>query len=216
MDHGQNLSDTMTIAIVDYGMGNLRSVSKALEHLGADARVTHDPVAVRHATAVILPGVGAFGAAMRELSRRGLVEPIVEAIRGGRPYLGICLGLQLLFASSQESPGVAGLGILPGTVRRFPAGGGLKIPHMGWNQATVPASAAACPLLAGIPNNSFFYFVHSYFGDPADRKLIGLETDYGVRFTSMVWRERLFATQFHPEKSQTLGLHLLRNFVALA
>ena len=201
------------IAVVDYGMGNLRSVSKALEHLGADAQVTHDPKTVRQAHAVILPGVGAFGAAMRELSRHQLVEPIIESIRAGKPYLGICLGLQVLFASSEESPGVAGFGILPGTVRRFPAGSGLKIPHIGWNSVTISDTARSCPLLSGIANGSFFYFVHSYFGDPADRRLVSLDTDYGVRFAALLWHDRLFATQFHPEKSQTLGLALLRNFL---
>jgi len=215
------------IAIVDYGMGNLRSVSKALEHLGAAARVTSDPTDVERADKLILPGVGAFGAAIQELERRHLVVPIKTAIERGIPYLGICLGLQLLFKESEEAPGVKGFGVLKGTVRRFsfrppstvhrPQ---LKIPHMGWNQVGRRQRAEGrrqndCPLLNGLLDGSFFYFVHSYYADPADRSVVTLEADYGVRFAAMVWRDRLFATQFHPEKSQALGLRLLESFVRL-
>ncbi|MBI3323846.1 MAG: imidazole glycerol phosphate synthase subunit HisH [Candidatus Omnitrophica bacterium] len=214
------------IVIIDYGMGNLRSVSKALESLGAATRVSSDPSEVAKADKLILPGVGAFGAAMEELTRRGLIEPIKAAIAAGTPYLGICLGLQLLFDSSEESPGVAGLSIFKGTVKRFafpshltPHTSHLKVPHMGWNQVMTGQWASAeglrCPLVKETRANSFFYFVHSYYADPAERSLIALEADHGGRFAAMVWRDHLFATQFHPEKSQAVGLKLLENFVNL-
>ncbi len=199
------------IVVIDYGMGNLRSVSKALESLGASVRVSSDPADVAAADKVILPGVGAFPAAMRELSARGLIGPLKAAI-AAKPYLGICLGLQLLFERSDEGEGGEGLGILPGEVRRFAAQDGLKVPHMGWNQVQ---GQGACPLLKGVPAGSYFYFVHSYFGVPTDRSVIALETEYGTTFASMVWKDRLFATQFHPEKSQALGLQLLKNFITL-
>lgn len=198
------------IIVVDYGMGNLRSVAKALEHLGASVRVTDDPAQVARAGKLVLPGVGAFDAAMEELRSRRLVEPLTAAIRRGAPYLGICLGLQLLFEESEEGQS-QGLGILQGRVRRFAPTAQLKIPHMGWNQ--VIRSQNECPILKGIPDESFFYFVHSYYAQPADRSLVALEADYGIRFTAMVWRKNVFATQFHPEKSQALGLRLLKNFI---
>ena len=209
------------IVIVDYGMGNLRSVSKALERLGAQVRLTSNPEEVASAQKLVLPGVGAFDAAMRELNTRGLTEPIKTVIAANRPYLGICLGLQLLFDSSEEGQGAPGLGILRGTVRRLPAQADLKIPHMGWNEVTRKQKAEGgrqdgCPLLKGIPEKSFFYFVHSYYADPADRSLVALESDYGLRFPAMIERERLFATQFHPEKSQAVGLQLLKNFIELS
>lgn len=201
------------IVVVDYGMGNLRSVSKALERLGAQVRLTSDPDEVAKAEKLVLPGVGAFGAAMAELQRRHLIEPIASAIARGTPYLGICLGLQLLFEESEENPGVKGLGLLKGTVKRFSLDSSLKVPHMGWNQ--VVRHQNGCPLLHGIQERSFFYFVHSYYANPADRSLVALESDYGLRFPAMIGRERLFATQFHPEKSQALGLRLLENFLSL-
>lgn len=201
------------IIIVDYGMGNLRSVSKALESLGASVRVSSDPNDVARAQKLILPGVGAFPAAMRELSSRALVEPIKAAIGTGVPYLGICLGLQLLFESSDEGARVAGLGVLKGRVTRLAATPPLKIPHMGWNQVTTRQET--CPLLKGIPEKSFFYFVHSYAAKPADRSIITLEAEYGEPVTAMVWQRNLFATQFHPEKSQAIGLKLLQNFINL-
>ena len=209
-----------SIVVIDYGMGNLRSVSKALESLGASVRVSSDAADVNQADKLILPGVGAFPAAMRELSARGLVEPVKAAIAKGTPYLGICLGLQLLLEQSDEGEGAAGLGILQGRVRRFATNGsGLKVPHMGWNQiqrqATSDKRQASCPLLTDIPDGSFAYFVHSYYAEPADSSVTALETDYGGRFASMVWRKNLYATQFHPEKSQAVGLKLLKNFIDL-
>ena len=209
------------IIVVDYGMGNLRSVSKALESLGASVRVSSDPSDVARADKLILPGVGAFPAAMRELSSRKLVEPIKGAIASGKPYLGICLGLQLLFDRSKEGEGAAGIGVLPGVVKRFAPTPGFKIPHMGWNQITRSQKAEGrsqneCPLLKGIKEESFVYFVHSYYADPVDRAVVALEADYGGLFTAMIWRDNLFATQFHPEKSQTVGLKLLENFIKLS
>jgi len=230
------MNQSHMIVIVDYGMGNLRSIAKALESLGSSVRVTSDPAEVAQARKLIVPGVGAFGAAMAELTARKLVEPITEVIADEKPYLGICLGLQVLFESSEESPGTRGLGLLRGTVKRFSshlpgpplasAGAGtphtshLKVPHMGWNQVRRGQGAwgrgqGGSPLLSGIPDGSFFYFVHSYYGDPLDRSLVVLETDYGARFPAMLQRQNLFATQFHPEKSQALGLRLLENFMKL-
>ena len=202
------------ITVVDYGMGNLRSVSKALERLGAQVQVTSDPAAVERAKKLILPGVGAFGAAMTELEKRRLIDPIRRAIARGVPFLGICLGLQLLFEASDEAPGVAGLGVLPGRVRRFEAEG-LKIPHMGWNQVyRNAANTDGASLLDGLVEGSYLYFVHSYYADPADRAVVALESEYGGRFPAMIAHGRLFATQFHPEKSQAIGLRLLERFVA--
>ena len=211
------------IAIIDYGMGNLQSVSKALKHLGAQTCVTGNPAQVEQADKVILPGVGAFGATMAELRRLNLVEPIMSAMKKDKPYLGICLGLQLLFENSEESPGVTGFGIFKGVVKRFSHSSPathhppLKIPHMGWNQVSRPETGDQRPeMLNDIPEQSFFYFVHSYYADPADRSLVALESEHGLRFPAMIARERLFATQFHPEKSQAVGLRLLKNFVELA
>jgi glutamine amidotransferase len=200
------------ITVVDYGTGNLRSVAKALEAVGASVCVTSEPSQVAQAAKLIVPGVGAFSAAMSELRRRHLIEPIRARIEAKVPYLGICLGLQLLFETSEEGGGAKGLGLLRGTVKRFEVKPPLKVPHMGWNQVS---GAAACPLLQGIPPWSFFYFVHSYYAVPQDRNIVALEADYGGKFTAMVWQDRLFATQFHPEKSQAVGLKLLENFVRL-
>ncbi|GIW92940.1 MAG: imidazole glycerol phosphate synthase subunit HisH [Pirellulaceae bacterium] len=200
------------IAIVDYQMGNLRSVQKAFERLGTAAVISSDPVEVLEADAVVLPGVGAFADAMAELQRRGLVEALKQYIATDRPFLGICLGLQLLFDYSYEDGKHRGLGVLPGEVVRFPSDKGLKIPHMGWNQVQ---RRFEDPILDGIPDGSFFYFVHSYYAVPEDRSVVLLESDYGGPFCAMVRRGNLYATQFHPEKSQVRGLRLLRNFVAL-
>ena len=208
------------IIIVDYGMGNLRSVSKALERVGAEVCVTSDPSQVENAGKLILPGVGAFDVAMQELAARRLIEPINAVLAAGKPYLGICLGLQLLFERSEEGRGAEGLGVLRGTVKRLAAGPPLKIPHMGWNQVlstqhTAHSTQDGCPLLDGIPSGSFFYFVHSYYADPVDRSLVCLESDHGQRFAAMIWSGNLFAAQFHPEKSQSVGLKVLKNFVDL-
>ena len=199
------------IAIIDYGMGNLTSVEKAVKFLGGRARVTSDPAVVAKAKAVVFPGVGAFGEAMAELRKRRLVDPIVGSIRAGTPFLGLCLGLQLLFSSSEESPGVKGLGVLPGRVRKFPTRAGLKVPHMGWNQLE---KADGNRLLAGVPDGAFMYFVHSFFAAPESSEAVVATTEYGCRFPSVVSNgERLWATQFHPEKSQKWGLRILKNFL---
>lgn len=193
--------------IIDYGSGNLRSVQKAFEHLGVAAEIGSDPRAVRQAAALVLPGVGAFGAAMAELQRRRLVEPIRERIEAGAPFLGVCLGLQLLFEESEESPGVMGLGVLKGDVRRLPPG--LKVPHIGWNQIEIAKESA---LLDGIANGSAFYFVHSYVVVPRRPQDVLTFTEYGCGFVSGVERGNVAAFQFHPEKSSGLGLRLYRNF----
>lgn len=202
-----------TVTIVDYGMGNLRSVQKAFERLGLRAEVTGDPNRVLAAERLVVPGVGAFGDAMAELIRRGLITPIVRFIESGRPFLGICLGLQLLFEKSYENGHHAGLGILRGEVVRFELPPEYSIPHMGWNQVR---QEFPIPLMLGIPDESYFYFVHSYYVVPRDPEVVAGTTDYGIRFCSMVRQDNVFATQFHPEKSQSLGLWLLRNFAAIS
>ena len=201
------------ICIIDYGMGNLRSVQKGFERMGHQAIVTSDPAAVAAAEKVVLPGVGAFEDAMAELRRRGLVEPVLAAIESGKPFLGICLGLQLLFDTSYENGTHRGLGVLRGEVVRFQLPKGFSVPHMGWNQLAVRRRA---PLLEGIAEGTYVYFVHSYYVAPADAQVIATETDYGGPFCSMIWRDNVFATQFHPEKSQAEGLRMLRNFAELA
>ncbi len=198
------------IAIVDYGMGNLRSVQKAFERVGHAATITDQAADVARAERVVLPGVGAFGDAMANLRRAGLVAPLETAISEGRPFLGICLGLQLLFAESEEMGQHRGLGILPGRVRRFPEGE--RVPQIGWNQIHIRRQL---PLLEGIPDGSFFYFVHSYYVDPEDGDDIVTTTDYGIDYTSIAGRDTAFGIQFHPEKSQDLGLRILRNFAEL-
>jgi glutamine amidotransferase len=198
------------IVIVDYGMGNLRSVQKALERLGAEARISSEPNEVAEAAAIVLPGVGAFADAMAGLKQRGLVEPLRDHIRQGRPFLGICLGLQLLFERSFEDGKHEGLGVLPGEVRRLPAAPGLKIPHMGWNRVWLRGQQR---WLSDLPDGQWFYFVHSYYVEPADPELVAGQTDYGLRFCSMVATDTIVATQFHPEKSQQTGLALLHNFL---
>jgi glutamine amidotransferase len=205
------------IAVIDYGMGNLRSVQKALEEVGAKARVTSDPDDLKHCDKVVLPGVGSFGDAMKELKCRGLIDPIKDAIAGGKLFLGLCLGLQLLFEESEESPGVKGLSILKGEVRRFRfPKNGLKVPHMGWNSITKAAKGAGARILKGVPDGSHVYFVHSYYAKPKDRTAILTTTDYGIDFVSGVCKHNIYGLQFHPEKSQALGLKLLDNFVKLS
>jgi glutamine amidotransferase len=200
------------IVIVDYGMGNLRSVQKGFEKAGYDALITSDPAQVREAAKVVLPGVGAFEDAIAELRRRELVRPILEAIDAGQPFLGICLGLQLLFDVSYENGRHEGLGVLRGEVVRFDLPPEYSVPHMGWNQLRIRRQA---PILEGIAEGAYFYFVHSYFVAPRDASLIAAETDYPERFCSMIWRDNVFATQFHPEKSQSDGLRMLRNFAGM-
>jgi len=208
------------IALVDYGMGNLRSVEKALARVGADVRIMSDAKSVRAAEAVVLPGVGAFGDCMKNLRTGKLTDAIREFIGSKRPFLGICLGMQGLFEWSEESPGVEGLDVFRGSVPRFAANpdhevgaGGLKIPHMGWNQLRI--RRRNCPLLQGVNDGSYVYFVHSYYCQPKSRSLVCGTTDYGIEFCSMLWDDNVFATQFHPEKSQAVGLRMLENFVRL-
>jgi glutamine amidotransferase len=200
------------ICIIDYGMGNLRSVQKAFEKVGHQAVVSSDPAEVAAAEKVVLPGVGAFEDAMAELRQRRLLAPVLEAIDSGRPFLGICLGLQLLFERSYENGVHEGFGVLRGKVIRFELPPEYSVPHMGWNQLTITRRA---PILEGIEEGTFFYFVHSYYVAPQEREVIAAETDYGGQFCSMIWRDNLYATQFHPEKSQADGLRLLKNFARL-
>jgi imidazole glycerol-phosphate synthase subunit HisH len=200
------------IVILDYGMGNLRSVQKAIEAVGSPAEITSDPDRVRAASRVILPGVGAFADAMSELRRTGLGEAFSEAVRQGKPCLGVCLGLQLLFDSSTEDGDHIGLGLLPGRVVRFAAQPGLKVPHMGWNTLRIRQPA---PLLAGLPIEPSVYFVHSYYALPQNPGDVAAESDYPDPFAAVVWRDNLTACQFHPEKSQATGLAMYANFVAL-
>ncbi len=198
------------IAIVDYGAGNLRSVEKALERLGHPAQLAIEPEVVLSAEAVILPGVGSAGGIMGGLRRLGLVEPIRDVVRRGTPFLGICMGLQVLFAESDEGSGEPCLGLLPGRVRRLPAG--LKVPHMGWNNVR---QVVAHPLWDGIPDRSYFYFVHSYYVDPEDRSMVVGETEYDLLFTSAVAIDNVMGVQFHPEKSGEQGLRIYDNFARL-
>jgi glutamine amidotransferase len=237
------------IALVDYGMGNLRSVEKALARVGGDVRIVSHAKSVLTADALVVPGVGAFGDCMKNLERLDLVEAIREFIAMERPFLGICLGFQALFESSEEAPGVNGLAIFAGAVPRFPSAGiesgsglspprlsgqgaatvatagsrgietpptlrRLKVPHMGWNQLRI--KRRDCPLLKGVEDGSHVYFVHSYYCAPTNKSLVCATTEYGIEFCSMLWSGNVFATQFHPEKSQTVGLKMLENFVRLA
>ena len=199
------------IVIVDYGAGNLRSVVNALRHIGQDVRVTDDPALVAEAEVIILPGVGAAASAMEELKKRRLVEPLCHHISSGKPFLGVCLGLQLLFTVTEEGGVNHCLGVVPGRVKKFAAG--LKIPHMGWNQVR---QNIAHPIFEGIPDNTDFYFVHSYYGVPDIPAQVAGQTDYGVTFCSVVAQDNLVATQFHPEKSGEMGLMIYRNFIKLA
>lgn len=201
------------IAIVDYQMGNLRSVEKALEHVGAQPEITSDPKKILTADKVILPGVGAFCDAIRELQTRHLVEPIRACVDAGKPFLGICLGLQLLFEKSYENGEYEGLGILKGDVVRFNLPHEFKVPHIGWNR--VQSQQSDVPLMSNLSHEPYMYFVHSYYVVPADSSVIWLTSDYGTTFCAAIRRENLFATQFHPEKSQKEGLQLLKNFANL-
>ena len=203
------------IAIADLGSGNLRSVEKALAAVGGDAVLTADADVVARADKVVVPGQGAFGACVSSLSREGgaLREAIVESVSAGRPYLGICIGMQVLFEASEEDPTCRGLGLLPGRVKKLAPAPGLKIPHMGWNRTR--RGPAETEMLSATPEGTFFYFVHSYYPDPARPNDVALSSDHGVSFCAAVARDNVFACQFHPEKSQAAGLALLRRFVTL-
>ncbi len=197
------------IAIVDYGMGNLRSVQKGLERVGCHAQVTRDLQQIASARGVVLPGVGAFNACMENLNRFGLVEPIREVVRQKKPFLGICLGFQLLFTESEEFGSQKGLDLFPGRVLGFRPEGNLKIPHMGWNGIGIKKES---PFLEGISEGAYLYFVHSYYVVPEDVAITATTTDYGTSFVSSIATDHLFACQFHPEKSQEIGLRILANF----
>ena len=206
------MSLSRALYIVDYGAGNLRSVQKAFEHVGVDAVIGCDPHAIRDAPALVLPGVGAFGAAMSQLSDKGLIEPVLMRIEAGVPFLGVCLGLQLLFEASEEDPGVRGLGFVRGDVRALPPS--VKVPHIGWNQVEL---CGCSDLFEGIPDGSAFYFVHGYAVVPRSPGDVLAVTEYdGVTFVSAVEVDNVAAVQFHPEKSSTLGLRFYRNFARRA
>jgi imidazole glycerol-phosphate synthase subunit HisH len=200
------------IAIIDYQMGNLRSVQKAFERVGHAAAITSDPRTLEKADHLVLPGVGAFADAIGELRRRELVGPIRDAIEAGKPFLGICLGLQLLFDVSYEDGQHEGLGVVAGEVRRFNVPPEYKVPHMGWNEVTFRRRA---PIFKGVEDGAHFYFVHSYYVVPEDESVVDGEASYYEPFCATIWRDKLFATQFHPEKSQSTGLQLLKNFAEL-
>jgi glutamine amidotransferase len=200
------------ILIVDYGMANLRSVQKAFEKVGHAAEISGDPNRVAEAAKVVLPGVGAFRDAIARLRDAGLVAPLVAHVQAGKPFLGICLGLQLLFSKSYEDGEYSGLDLLPGSVVRFPDVPGLKVPHMGWNRLRL---RKPCPLWNDLPPEPAVYFVHSYYGQPREPDVIAAEADYPTPFAAAVWQDNVLATQFHPEKSQRIGLAMLRNFAAL-
>lgn len=200
------------IALIDYDAGNMKSVEKALQLLGQETVVTRDPDEIYRADGVILPGVGSFGDAMENLHRFGLVEVIRRVTEQGTPFLGICLGLQLLFESSEESPGVEGLGLLPGKILRIPAGEGRKIPHMGWNDITFPHPGR---LFAGVAEHSYVYFVHSYYLKAENPSIVTAVTRYGTGIHASVEKGNVFACQFHPEKSSDVGLQILKNFAAI-
>jgi glutamine amidotransferase len=203
------------IALIDYGSGNLRSAQKALLKVGADVRVVRKPDELNDARAVVLPGVGAFDDCVNALRKQELLEASRDFIKSGKPFLGICVGYQALFERSEEfNSCAAGLGVFEGSVVRFAERPGLKIPQIGWNQLEL--AKGDCPLFKDIPGGSYVYFVHSFFPKPKDASIVAARTDYGEPFASAVWRDNIYATQFHPEKSQKVGLQLLKNFVELA
>jgi len=203
------------IALLDYGSGNMRSVEKALRKVGADVRVTTHPDGMKDARAAVLPGVGAFDDCISAMQRQELFEGVKRFIASGRPFLGICVGYQALFEKSEEFNSCApGLGVFAGKVVRFPERPGLKVPQIGWNQIQI--AQPACPLFRSLKDGSYVYFVHSFFPKPEDQSIVATRTDYGGTFASAIWRDNVFATQFHPEKSQGVGLRLLENFVKLS
>ena len=203
------------ITIIDYGMGNLRSVQKAFEKFCSNVVVSSSAKDILKADKIVLPGVGAFKTAMDELKKRGLIQPIKASIKEGKPFLGICLGLQLLFSESEEGKKIKGLDIIEGKVRKFKEKDGLKIPHMGWNIVKSKVKSKNSKILYGIEKNSYMYFVHSYYVAPKDKSVILCETDYGGNFASGVHKDNIWGLQFHPEKSQSIGLKIVENFVNL-
>lgn len=208
----QQEEKNIMVAIIDYGAGNILSVQKALDYIGCENAVTSDAATILAADGAILPGVGSFGDAMDHMRAHGLVEAVQTFAASGKPFLGICLGLQVLFDRSEESEGVEGLSVLKGEVKRFPGDMGLKIPHIGWNSLTYRAD---CPLFKGLPQEPYVYFVHSYYLNADSDDVVAATADYGIPFHAAAWRGNVFATQFHPEKSGTVGLRILRNFADL-
>lgn len=203
------------IAVIDYGMGNLKSVQKALRILGAEVKIISNREKLSSADKAVLPGVGAFRDAMEGIEERGLRRAICDFIKSGKPYLGICMGFQILFEESEEGGTNKGLGIFKGRVKRFPESLGLKIPHMGWNELNFRKDWQNCPMLKSTRDKSYFYFVHSYYVEPEDKDPVVCTTDYGIKFAAMLWKDNVYAVQFHPEKSQEAGLRMLKHFVDL-
>ncbi|MFQ5952781.1 MAG: imidazole glycerol phosphate synthase subunit HisH [Candidatus Omnitrophota bacterium] len=201
------------IGIIDYGSGNLRSVYNAFQYLGQDVKVCEKAGQLEGIDKMVLPGVGSSKDALEGLKERGLVEPLLDHIKGGRPFLGICLGLQLLFTRSEESGGCDCLGVISGEVKLFPREKGIKVPQIGWN--TVKMRNPSCPILKGIKDGSYFYFVHSYYCDNEEAEYTAGETEYGLFYTSVLWKDNIYAMQFHPERSQKNGIKLLENFTKL-
>ena len=201
------------IAIIDYGMGNIHSVAKALGLWCAEVRVTNKAGDIADSDKVVLPGVGAFADAMKELKKQGLSEAVLRHISKKKPFLGICLGMQLLFERSQESQDARGLGVLAGSVEKIPFKEGIKVPHIGWNEVVL--KNPACPLFKGMPVKPYVYFCHSYYARPEDQGIVSAVTGYGFDFASSIWKENIYGVQFHPEKSQQAGLKIIENFVKL-
>ena len=201
--------DENMIAIIDYGAGNIQSVSKALKHIGCDAFITRDKEQILKADGAVLPGVGSFGDTMDTMNSYGIKDTVIEYTKSGKPFLGICLGLQLLFPESEESPEAKGLGIFDGTITKIPSGEGLKIPHIGWNSLDIKKTDG---LFKGIDKNPYVYFVHSYFLNASDKNIVSAQTQYGVTIDASIEKGNIFATQFHPEKSGETGLKILKNF----
>lgn len=197
------------IAIIDYGAGNIQSVSKALKHIGCEAFITRDKEQILKADGAVLPGVGSFGDTMDTMNSYGIKDTVIEYTKSGKPFLGICLGLQLLFPASEESPEAKGLGIFDGTITKIPSGEGLKIPHIGWNSLNIKKTDG---LFKGIDKNPYVYFVHSYFLNASDKNIVSAQTQYGVTIDASIEQGNIFATQFHPEKSGETGLKILKNF----
>lgn len=200
------------IAVIDYGAGNLQSVAKAFHYIGCDVKVTADKEELKEASAAILPGVGAFGDSMRCLNQSGMVQPALDFIESGKPFLGICLGLQLLFEGSEEDPGISGLGVLKGKICKIPEKDQLKVPHIGWNSLSIRKSEG---IFQDLEKNPYVYFVHSYYLHAEGRDVVSATTEYGVQIDAAVQKGNLFATQFHPEKSGRTGLKMLKNFISL-